>query len=187
MNAATSNPTGTTITGRRATIGGRESLVLERSFAAGIDDVWAACTEPERMERWIGTWTGDPASGEVTFRMTAEGDDVPAEIFDVERCDPPNGFTVRSREAQPFSEDGSGPSVQWIMQVDLVETDGTTTLTFIQDVHHDLLGADMVANVGPGWEYYLDRLAAHVSGSDVAAVDFDTYLPGGDRYRDLFS
>ena len=36
-------------------------VVFERTFRAPIDDVWAAVTEPERLERWIGTWTGDPA------------------------------------------------------------------------------------------------------------------------------
>ena len=38
-----------------------------------IESVWAAVTEPERLARWIGTWTGDPASGQVDFRMLFEG------------------------------------------------------------------------------------------------------------------
>ncbi len=66
----------TTPTGRRDRHGDRDYLVLERTFAAPVEDVWAAVTEPERLQRWIGTWTGDPASGQVTFRMTAEGEDV---------------------------------------------------------------------------------------------------------------
>ena len=45
-------------------------LVQTRTFAAPIEDVWAAITEPERLARWIGTWTGDPASGRVRFAMT---------------------------------------------------------------------------------------------------------------------
>jgi uncharacterized protein YndB with AHSA1/START domain len=176
-----------TMTGRRETRDGREVLVIERRFSAPVEDVWAACTEPERMERWIGTWSGDPASGEVTFRMTAEGDDAPAEVFDVERCEPPHGFRLRSREAAPFHEDGTGPTVHWILEVDLREEAGTTTLTFVQDVLHDELGADMVASVGTGWEYYLDRLMAHVTGHDAGSVDFADYRPGSSYYRELFA
>ena len=70
----------TTPLGRREHRDGAEHLVFTRTFAAPVDDVWAACTDPRRMERWIGTWTGDPASGEVVFRMTAEGEDVPEEL-----------------------------------------------------------------------------------------------------------
>jgi uncharacterized protein YndB with AHSA1/START domain len=88
--------------GHRATRDGNEHVVFTRTFAAPLGDVWAACTEPERMERWIGTWTGDPASGEIRFRMTAEGDDVPEEVYLVEVCEPPRRLVLRSRDAAAF-------------------------------------------------------------------------------------
>ena len=114
----------TTPLGRRETRDGAEHLVLTRTFAAPLEDVWAACTEPARMQRWIGTWTGDPASGEIAFRMTAEGEDVPEEVYLVEVCEPPRRFVVRSRDAAPFSEDGSGPRVTWQHTLELDEADG---------------------------------------------------------------
>ncbi|MDO9455945.1 SRPBCC domain-containing protein [Nocardioides sp.] len=166
-------------------------LAFTRTFAAPIDDVWAACTEPARMERWIGTWSGDPASGEVVFRMTAEGDDVPEEVYDVLVCEPPRRFVVRSREDAPFSEDGSGPRVHWQHTLELTEADGTTTLTFSQAVPEGPVGADMVASVGPGWDYYLDRLvadlAAHPDEADLTAIAFEPYLESSDDYRALFT
>ena len=55
--------------GRREVRDGTSYVVLRRTFHAPVEDVWAAVTEPERLARWIGTWTGDPASGEVAFRM----------------------------------------------------------------------------------------------------------------------
>lgn len=42
--------------------GGR-TLVLTRRFSARIDDVWASITDPERLSRWFGTWSGDPSTG----------------------------------------------------------------------------------------------------------------------------
>lgn len=161
-------------------------LVLTRTYRAPIDDVWAACTDPERMERWIGTWSGDPATGQVVFRMTAEGDDVPDEVYLVETCEPPRRFVVRSRDGYPFSPDGSGPLVQWQHTLELVEADGVTTLTFTQVVPEGQVGADMVASVGPGWDYYLDRLTTWLVGDDPATVVFEPYLERGDHYRSLF-
>ena len=52
--------------------------------------------------------------------------------------------------------------------------DGATTLAFGQVVH------DRAAfeSIGPGWDYYLDRLVAAETGADVAAVDFAAdYFP----------
>ena len=175
------------MTGRREERDGRTLLVIERRLRAPVDDVWAACTEPSRMERWIGTWSGDPASGSVSFRMTAEGDDVPAEEMDVLACEPPHRFAVRSREPQPFSEDGSGDTALWEMELELTEADGVTSLRFVQVLAPGATGIEMAANVGPGWEYYLDRLVAAVTGTDVAAVDWADYAAGSSHYRERFA
>ncbi len=47
-----------TPTGRREIRDGVSYVVLERTFDAPVDAVWAAITEPVRLERWIGTWQG---------------------------------------------------------------------------------------------------------------------------------
>jgi uncharacterized protein YndB with AHSA1/START domain len=172
--------------GTRQARSGAERLVLTRTFAAPLEDVWAACTEPARMERWIGTWTGDPASGEVAFRMTAEGDDVPEEVYVVEVCEPPRRFVLRSRDAAPFSADGSGPRLTWQHTLELDEADGGTTLVFTQVVPDGPVGAEVAASVGPGWDYYLDRLVSAVTGGDPGEIAFDPYLERSGHYRGLF-
>ncbi|WP_299052446.1 SRPBCC domain-containing protein [uncultured Nocardioides sp.] len=154
-----------TATGHREHRDGADWIVLERRFATGADDVWAALTDPERMRRWIGTWTGDPAEGHVTFRMLAEGDDVPAETMWIEECDPPHRLRLRSQVP--------GEDEVWRIEVDLVEREGGTTLRFAQDVPRP----GFAESVGPGWEYYLDRLVTAETGGDVDALDFDTYYP----------
>jgi uncharacterized protein YndB with AHSA1/START domain len=177
----------TSMTGRREERDGRTLLVIERRLRAPVDDVWAACTDPSRMERWIGTWSGDPASGSVSFRMTAEGDDVSPEEMDVLACDPPHRFVVRSREPQPFSEDGSGDRALWEMELELTEGDGVTSLRFVQVLAPGATGTEMAASVGPGWDYYLDRLVAAVTGTDVGAVDWESYAGGSSGYRERFA
>ncbi|RYP88296.1 SRPBCC family protein [Nocardioides guangzhouensis] len=151
-------------TGRREAREGVGYLVLTRTFRAPIEDVWAAVTEPSRMERWIGTWSGDPAEGQVLFRMTAEGEDAPAEPASIDVCDPPRRLVVRTQ---------GGDGSQWQLELDLVEADGVTTLTFGQVMSDP----EAASQIGPGWDYYLDRLVASETGGDVGSVDFDDYYP----------
>ncbi|WP_182526553.1 SRPBCC family protein [Nocardioides dongkuii] len=159
-----------TPTGRIDHDDGVRTLVLTRTFAAPIEDVWAAVTEPGRLARWIGTYDGDPASGRVSFRMTAE-DGAPAEEMEIVECVPPHTLRVVSH----VGED------RWSLELALAEADGVTTLTFAQP------GIDPVQaeSVGPGWEYYLDRLGAAETGGEVAAIDFDRdYYPAmQEHYR----
>ena len=166
-----------TPTGRRATRNGHDSVVLDRTFRAPIESVWAAVTESDRLERWVGTWTGDPASGSVLFRMNAEGDDVKPETFTIDDCDPPHRISLTSQRRGRGRTSGTSSSSS-------PRPAGTTTLTFSQSVPD----AEMAAGVGPGWEYYLDRLVAAETGADVAAIDFDDYYPAqSDHYRAMFA
>ena len=157
-------------TGQISRDGERLVLTITREFKAPIEDVWAAVTESERLGRWIGTFTGDPASGHVAFLMTAEGATEP-EDMEIRECDPPQVLRVTSH----VGED------QWHLDLTLDEHDGVTTLTFVQP------GIDAVAaeSVGPGWEYYLDRLVAAETGGDVEAIDFerDYYPAMQEHYR----
>ncbi len=158
-----------TATGRREVRDGRPYVVLERTFRAPIDDVWAAITESDRLARWIGSWTGDPATGRVVFRMLYEGDGMPEEDFAIDECTPPRRLAITT--TAPY--DGE-TLVTWQLELDLVESDGVTTLVFAQSVPDP----PMAESVGPGWEYYLDRMVAAETGGDPAIISFDDYYPG---------
>ena len=158
-------------TGKISKDGERLVLTIKREFRAPIEDVWASVTEPERLARWIGTWTGDPASGLVSFTMTAEEGATP-EDMEIRECDPPRSLKVTAHAGE----------YHWQLDLLLEESGGVTVLTFAQpDI--DPAGAE---SIGPGWEYYLDRLVAAESGGDVAGVDWDRdYYPAMlEHYRD---
>jgi uncharacterized protein YndB with AHSA1/START domain len=156
-------------TGRREDRHGAPYVVLTRTFRAPIDDVWAAITEPDRLARWIGTWTGDPASGSVSFRMLFEGDEAAAEeIYAIDECTAPRRLVLTST----MRYDENTPAT-WHLELDLAEQDGVTTLTFAQS----LPDTTWAENIGPGWEYYLDRLVAAETGGDPAVIDFGDYYP----------
>ncbi len=150
-------------TGQISRDGERLVLTITREFRAPIEDVWASVTESERLARWIGTFTGDPASGRVAFVMTAEGATEPEDMV-IRECVPPRLLRVTAHAGE----------AKWDLDLTLDEHDGVTTLTFAQpDI--DPVAAD---SVGPGWEYYLDRLVAAETGGDVGAIDFERdYYP----------
>jgi len=155
-------------------VDGRHVLVQTRQFAAPVEDVWAAVTEPERLARWIGTWTGDPAAGSVHFRMLFEGDEHEGESMEIRVCEPPHRLHLTSRVGDEV----------WLLELDLSHEDGVTTLTFSQPG----VAKEQVGEVGPGWDYYLDRLVDAETGADPAGRDFERdYYPAlSDHYRGQF-
>ncbi|MHC5560365.1 SRPBCC domain-containing protein [Kocuria sp. U4B] len=149
-----------------------DRLVLTRPLHAPLSGAWAAVTDPGRLARWYGPWTGDPSSGRVEVQLTAE-DGAPREVLLIRRCDPPRHLAVTL---------GPGPGA-WRVDLDLHDEDGAVTLRLS---HRDPDPADLEA-VGPGWEYYLDRLVAAETGGDPDAVDFarDYHPALAGHYRGL--
>ncbi|WP_052665544.1 SRPBCC domain-containing protein [Nitriliruptor alkaliphilus] len=158
----------TTPTGTVTRIDGQLHLLHERRFRARPEDVWRALTEQERLERWIGTWEGDPAEGHVTFRMTAEGDDVAAERIDIRTCDAPRRFEA----------DFGSPAGVWRIGFTLSAEEGGTRLRFTQG----LRDADEASSSGPGWEYYLDRAVQVVDHDDTDFAPWSDYEPMADHF-----
>ena len=146
------------------------TLVLSRTFTAGIEEVWASVTDSERLGRWFGTWTGDPASGSVMVTMNAEPESGPAERFDIQACEPPRLLSVSAINAY-----GS-----WQLTVELSTVGGATTLLLRQEE----LDPGTLAETGPGWEWYLDRLVAAIEEQALPTLEDFTadYLSMGAAY-----
>lgn len=135
-------------------------LEFVRTYDVGIADVWSALTDPDRLGRWFGTWSGEPATGSVELRMSG---DEPAQKVTIVECEPPIRLVV----------DLPSPDDTWRLAVSLTESNGTTTLVFA----HRLAEPYDATNIGPGWHYYLDRLGAVVAGTPVPR-DWDAdYFP----------
>lgn len=164
--------------GTRADHDGRTFVEFTRTFKAPIEHVWAAVTESDRLARWIGGWTGDPADGSVLFRMGFEGDDATAERMQIDQCEPPRVLRLTS------SAPADDPEQEWKFRITLTEDAGVTTLLFAQDVPDPA----MAEGVGPGWDYYLDRLVVAEGGGDPATVNWDDYYPTfSEHYRAAFA
>ena len=97
------------------------------------------------------------------FYMTAEDDQAPPEEYTILECNPPHRF----------AGDTSAASGSWHVWFELASRGGSTVLTFGQRLNPE----DEVGSIGPGWEYYLDRLVAVCNGKDAATVSWDDYFP----------
>jgi uncharacterized protein YndB with AHSA1/START domain len=157
-----------TPTGRVEPRDGQQVLVLRRQFRAPIEDVWAAVTESDRLARWIGRWEGDPTTGSVVFQMLFE-EGHQGEVMEIRRCEPPRALSLTGHQGADL----------WHLDLELSQVDGVTTLTFTQPG----VTADLAPDVGPGWEYYLDRLVDAETGRDPGGRDFDRdYHPAMSAY-----
>lgn len=136
-------------------------LEFVRSYDAPVEDVWSALTEPDRVVRRLGAWTGDPATGTIELRMTEEGGST-AETVTILECRPPTRLVVES----------PSPDGIWQLAVALRAQNGGTTLTFTQRLAEPY----DATSIGPGWHYYLDRLTAVVNGTSVPDT-WDDYYP----------
>lgn len=129
--------------------GSGRRLVFRRRYPHPIDEVWSAITDSERLARWYGSYEGaGVVGGTVALTMTAEEDagGEPATVKIIE-CEPPSRLMVDLPENEARS---------WRVALTLSEEAGATVLVFEQALPPELSPAD----VGPGWHWYLDRLAA---------------------------
>ncbi|MEU0566864.1 SRPBCC family protein [Nonomuraea sp. NPDC005983] len=67
--------------------GAGRSLLLRRTYDASIEDVWSACTDPDRISRWLAPIEGDLRFGG-TFQLK---DNAGGEIL---RCEKPHLIKV---------------------------------------------------------------------------------------------
>ncbi len=141
-------------------------LILKRSFRGTLEDVWQSVTASESTARWIGAWEGEPGQGKtVRLRMGFE-EGAPVSNVLIDACEPPRRLAVSMKD--DFGE--------WFLELTLEGQGETTELTFVQRLADPKLAAD----IGPGWEYYLDRLAAARSSQPMP--EFSVYYPAQKAY-----
>jgi uncharacterized protein YndB with AHSA1/START domain len=126
-------------------------LVYEDVYATGIDDLWQAITTPERLARWMVDLTGEFRLGG-TWAVVPEGDAPSWATGAVTACDAPRSFTTTWHAVE---EDPTE------VVVTLEEVEGGTRMRLVHTGIRSIF-------YGAGWQTYLERLAAHVAGEDLA-------------------
>ncbi|MFJ5534641.1 SRPBCC family protein [Streptomyces sp. NPDC093261] len=130
-------------------------VTISRTYDSPLEDLWDACTNPERIPRWFL-----PVSGELRlggrFRLQGNASGT------IERCDPPKGF---------FATWEFGGEVSWIeLRLTPVEEGRTRfELEHIAHVDDERWAEFGPGAVGVGWDLGLLGLSRHLASG--ASVD----------------
>jgi uncharacterized protein YndB with AHSA1/START domain len=129
--------------------GEARTITITRTYDAPAEDVWDACTNPRRIQRWFL-----PVSGELRLggRFQLEGNAAGT----VERCDPPHGFAATWEY---------GGEVSWI-ELRLSREAGERTRFELEHIAHvdDARWAEFGPGaVGVGWDLGLMGLELHLA------------------------
>ncbi|MFC4857441.1 SRPBCC domain-containing protein [Actinophytocola glycyrrhizae] len=122
---------------------------ISQTYDADVDDVWDACTSPERLPRWFLPVTGDlKVGGRYQLEGNAGGT--------VERCDPPKSF---------FATWEFNGMVSWIEVRVAPESDGGTRLELehVAHVEDNLWSEYGPGAAGIGWDLAFWGLASYLS------------------------
>ena len=131
------------------------TATVSQVYDTGLDDLWDACTNPERIPRWFLPISGElRVGGKYQLEGNAGGT--------VERCDPPKSFAATWEY---------GGEVSWIEVRLTPEPDGRTRFTLEHVAHVD---DESWARFGPGalgigWDLALLGLATYL-GADGGGV-----------------
>ena len=127
-------------------------VTISQAYQGSLDDVWDACTSPERIPRWFLPVSGDlRLGGHYQLEGNAGGT--------IERCDPPNSFAATWE---------FGGQTSWI-EVRLAEQpDGRIRfeLEHVAHVTDELWAQFGPGAVGVGWDLAVLGLALYLTGDE---------------------
>jgi uncharacterized protein YndB with AHSA1/START domain len=153
---------------RRIAAGEARTAVLRRRYDAPIEDVWEACTVPDRINRWFLPVTGDlRVGGSFSLEGNASGE--------ILRCEPPHLLAVTwVYSDRPVDEvelrlsAGAGGGI-------VLDPDHATVST---KVEWDGQLLDVIPGVGSGWELPLSySLPRYLRGELPDAPASEWYEP----------
>jgi uncharacterized protein YndB with AHSA1/START domain len=128
--------------------GEARTITIARTYQAEVEDVWDACTNPERIRRWFLPVSGDLREG---GRFEIEGN----ASGTIERCTAPHGFSATWEY---------GGEVSWIELRLRSERSGRTRLELVHTVPADERWAQFGPGaVGVGWDLGLLGLPGHLA------------------------
>ncbi|UGS36411.1 SRPBCC family protein [Capillimicrobium parvum] len=158
--------------GRRTLEAGEaRTVTVSRVYDTPLEDLWDACTNPERIPRWFLPVSGDlRPGGRYQLQGNAAGT--------VERCDPPRGF---------FATWEYGGEVSWI-ELRLTPDGADSTRFELEHIAH--VDDERWAQFGPGavgvgWDLGLMGLALHLAngGEPVDPQAFTAWSASEDGRR----
>jgi uncharacterized protein YndB with AHSA1/START domain len=150
----------TSVLGSLHSVDGEGVVRMEDRFDTGIDDLWGALTDPDRLVRWYGEVEGELSQGgEFTVRIALAGE----RAGRVEACEPPQHLLLEMRdpEARP------GQPERTVIEVRLTSEGAQTRLVW----ETRGLPVDLLPAYGAGIQIHVEHLADYISGREFRLDD----------------
>src|SRR5260221_294185 len=133
---------------------------MEVRLDTGIDDLWGALTDPDRLAHWYGEVEGELSQGgRFPVRIALAGE----RTGRVEACEPPQRLllTMRDPDHQP------GQPEQTVNEAQLIAEGAQTRLVWeVRGLPVNLLPA-----YGAGIQVHVEHLADYISGRELRNVE----------------
>jgi uncharacterized protein YndB with AHSA1/START domain len=150
----------TSVLGSLHSVDGEGVVRMEDRFDTGIDDLWGALTDPDRLARWYGEVEGELSQGgEFTVRIALAGE----RAGRVEACEPPQHLLLEMRdpEARP------GQPERTVIEARLISEGAQTRLLW----ETRGLPVDLLPAYGAGIQIHVEHLADYISGREFRLDD----------------
>jgi len=148
------------VLGSLHSVDGEGVVRMEDRLDTGIDDLWGALTDPDRLVRWYGEVEGELSQGgEFTVRIALAGE----RAGRVEACEPPQHLLLEMRdpEARP------GQPERTVIEVRLTSEGAQTRLVW----ETRGLPVDLLPAYGAGIQIHVEHLADYISGREFRLDD----------------
>jgi uncharacterized protein YndB with AHSA1/START domain len=133
---------------------------MEDRFDTGIEDLWGALTDPDRLARWFGEVEGELSQGiDFRARIALAGE----RTGRVEVCEPPQRLLVTMRDPDPQP----GQPEQTVIEAQLIAQGAQTTLVWEERG----MPVNLLPAYGAGIQIHVEHLADYISNRELRDVE----------------
>ena len=156
------------VLGSLHSVDGEGVVRMEDRLDTGIDDLWGAITDPDRLAQWYGEVEGELApGGDFRLRIALSGE----RRGHVEACEPPQRLLLTMRDPDPQP----GQPAQTVNEARLT-AEGTQT-RLVWEVRG--LPVNLLPAYGAGIQIHVEQLADYIRGRELRTVEA--------RWNELFA
>jgi uncharacterized protein YndB with AHSA1/START domain len=148
------------VLGSLHSVDGEGVVRMEDRLDTGIDDLWGALTDPQRLAHWYGEVEGELSpGGAFRVRIALAGE----RTGQVEACEPPQRLLLAIRDPDPKP----GQPQQTVNEARLSAEGAQTRLVWeVRGLPVNLLPA-----YGAGIQIHVEHLADYIGGRELRSVD----------------
>jgi uncharacterized protein YndB with AHSA1/START domain len=156
------------VLGSLHSVDGEGVVRMEDRLDTGIDDLWGALTDPQRLAHWYGEVEGELSpGGAFRVRIALAGE----RTGQVEACEPPQRLLLAMRDPDPKP----GQPQQTVNEAQLSAEGAQTRLVWeVRGLPVNLLPA-----YGAGIQIHVEHLADYIGGRELRNVEA--------RWNELFA